>query len=105
MMRIYWSAIDEIRELGRDRVEAGTVAAWCGRRASNPHDFRHGNLNPARLPIPPRPQGHLSRARRARTGPALDPPTMPVTARATKIGHLRAPRQRLTWWRRGVPRT
>src|SRR5262249_16705319 len=29
---------------------------WCGRRDSNPHDFRHGNLNPARLPIPPRPQ-------------------------------------------------
>jgi hypothetical protein len=30
--------------------------AWCGRRDSNPHDFRHGNLNPARLPVPPRPQ-------------------------------------------------
>ncbi len=30
---------------------------WCGRRDSNPHDFRHWNLNPARLPIPPRPQG------------------------------------------------
>src|SRR5262245_66303596 len=29
---------------------------WCGRRDSNPHDFRHWNLNPARLPIPPRPQ-------------------------------------------------
>ena len=29
---------------------------WCGRRGSNPHDFRHGNLNPARLPIPPRPR-------------------------------------------------
>ena len=38
---------------------------WCGRRGSNPHDFRHRNLNPARLPIPPRPrrgppQGALS---------------------------------------------
>ena len=22
----------------------------------NPHDFRHGNLNPARLPVPPRPR-------------------------------------------------
>ncbi len=29
---------------------------WCGRRDSNPHDLRHGNLNPARLPIPPRPR-------------------------------------------------
>src|SRR6185312_234954 len=29
---------------------------WCGRRDSNPHDFRHWNLNPARLPVPPRPQ-------------------------------------------------
>src|SRR5262245_5827891 len=29
--------------------------AWCGRRDSNPHDLRHWNLNPARLPIPPRP--------------------------------------------------
>src|SRR3569833_2863591 len=28
---------------------------WCGRRDLNPHDLRHGNLNPARLPIPPRP--------------------------------------------------
>jgi hypothetical protein len=28
---------------------------WCGRRDLNPHDLRHWNLNPARLPIPPRP--------------------------------------------------
>jgi hypothetical protein len=32
------------------------ILRWCGRRGSNPHDFRHGNLNPARLPIPPRPR-------------------------------------------------
>src|SRR5262249_44025020 len=32
------------------------VAAWWGRRDLNPHDFRHGNLNPARLPVPPRPR-------------------------------------------------
>src|SRR4051812_48513848 len=31
-------------------------SAWCGRRDSNPHNFRHWNLNPARLPIPPRPR-------------------------------------------------
>ena len=32
------------------------MSAWCGRRDSNPHNFRHWNLNPARLPIPPRPR-------------------------------------------------
>ena len=32
-----------------------SFSAWCGRRDSNPHNFRHWNLNPARLPIPPRP--------------------------------------------------
>ena len=36
---------------------------WCGRRGSNPHDFRHGNLNPARLPIPPRPRREAARRR------------------------------------------
>ena len=35
------------------------VQGWCGRRDLNPHDLRHGNLNPARLPVPPRPQGHF----------------------------------------------
>src|SRR3984957_17307159 len=30
--------------------------SWGRRGGSNPHDFRHGNLNPARLPIPPRPR-------------------------------------------------
>ncbi len=29
--------------------------SWCGRRDLNPHDLRHWNLNPARLPVPPRP--------------------------------------------------
>src|SRR5262249_43480161 len=28
----------------------------CGGGGSTPHDFRHGILSPARLPIPPRPQ-------------------------------------------------
>src|SRR6185369_1693016 len=27
---------------------------WCARRESNPHIFRYWNLNPARLPVPPR---------------------------------------------------
>src|SRR6266581_1129393 len=35
--------------------DANAVSAWCGRRDSNPHNFRHWNLNPARLPVPPRP--------------------------------------------------
>src|SRR5271154_7162369 len=42
--------------------EVGSDKHWCGRRDSNPHNFRHWNLNPARLPIPPRPQEkHQSR--------------------------------------------
>jgi hypothetical protein len=32
-----------------------TSAQWCGRRESNPRALRHWNLNPALLPIPPRP--------------------------------------------------
>ena len=28
---------------------------WCGRRDSNSYTLRHRNLNPTRLPIPPRP--------------------------------------------------
>ena len=41
------------------RVDPG---GWCGRRDLNPHDFRHWNLNPARLPVPPRPQIHNRRS-------------------------------------------
>ena len=33
---------------------------WCERRDSNPHAFRRRNLNPVRLPIPPRPQWRAS---------------------------------------------
>ena len=44
------------------------VRRWCGRRDLNPHDFRHGNLNPARLPISPRPPG------RPWAAPAKAPP-------------------------------
>src|SRR5271165_4629766 len=32
------------------------IESWCGRRDSNPHDLRRWNLNPVRLPIPPRPR-------------------------------------------------
>jgi hypothetical protein len=30
---------------------------WCGSRDLNSHILRYWNLNPARLPIPPNPQG------------------------------------------------
>src|SRR5207245_748683 len=39
-----------------DIVGQTRESAWCGRRDSNPHNFRHWNLNPARLPVPPRPR-------------------------------------------------
>ncbi len=37
---------------------------WCGRRDSNPHDVSHWNLNPARLPVPPRPRARSIPKRR-----------------------------------------
>src|SRR6476660_4653273 len=45
-----------VSEYGRTRKTLIALPSWCGRRDSNPHDFRHWNLNPARLPIPPRPR-------------------------------------------------
>src|SRR5690349_20347090 len=38
---------------GRSHSESG----WCARRDLNPHIFRYWNLNPARLPVPPRARG------------------------------------------------
>ena len=35
---------------------AAAQTYWCGRRDLNPHDFRRWNLNPVRLPVPPRPR-------------------------------------------------
>src|SRR5216683_4035090 len=43
------------RGAGPSVIRANAESAWCGRRDSNPHNFRHWNLNPARLPVPPRP--------------------------------------------------
>jgi hypothetical protein len=43
---------------------------WCGRRDSNPHSLRRWNLNPVRLPIPPRP--HVVGLE------GLEPPTRPL---------------------------
>ena len=44
------------------------MSAWCGRRDSNPHNFRHWNLNPARLPVPPRPLNSIMSGRDAAGG-------------------------------------
>ena len=46
--------------------KAACFLVWCGRWESNPHSLRNGILNPARLPIPPRPHGKAAcRLRRA----------------------------------------
>ena len=44
--------------LGTEAPLAGRfgVNGHAGERDSNPHDLRHWNLNPARLPIPPHPR-------------------------------------------------
>src|SRR5437879_1209111 len=44
------------RGAGPSVIRANAESAWCGRRDSSPHNFRHWNLNPARLPVPPRPR-------------------------------------------------
>ena len=45
-----------------ERGGAGAIGAGGG--DSNPHDFHHRNLNPARLPVPPRPRARRTPARR-----------------------------------------
>src|SRR3954447_17131257 len=62
---------DNIRA-GADRViRANAESAWCGRRDSNPHNFRHWNLNPARLPVPPRPRKFCIKTGRDAAGGGL----------------------------------
>ena len=58
---------------GRDLPAAGPwinalVRALCGRWDSNPQAFRHWDLNPARLPVSPRPRGSFTAGYRAPTG-------------------------------------
>ena len=60
---------------------------WCGRRDSNPHILRYWNLNPARLPVPPRP--HLGTADR---GASIPRASARQAARATAAAANR-------WWR------
>lgn len=62
----------------------------CGRGDSNPHVVGHWNLNPARLPVPPRP-----RRRAALDGPVRVPS---VSARTgADQSTPRALRRRSTW--------
>src|SRR5690348_1959183 len=51
---------------------------WCARRESNPHIFRYWNLNPARLPVPPR-----ARLKKA-------PPIARMAVRATRRTGVRS---------------
>ena len=48
----------------------GAARDWCGRRDSNPHIFRYRDLNPARLPVPPRPPGSVEPHRDRPSGAA-----------------------------------
>ena len=62
------SSCEESCTLYAKKLKAGTytlVATYgrCGRRDSNPHPRRDRDLNPARLPIPPRPRGSSERTR------------------------------------------
>lgn len=69
----------------RDRTSVDTRAApaWCGRRDLNPHDFRQRNLNPSRLPVPPRPPGPRPACRASARGRAYNTPSR---GRITKMG-------------------
>ena len=60
------------REGSPEFVRQTLESAWCGRRDSNPHNFRHWNLNPARLPVPPRPLNSIMSGRDAAGGAAYN---------------------------------
>ena len=50
-------------------VHAVSYSEYCERRDLNPHAFRHRNLNPARLPIPPLSRyGYLTKLSRRTQG-------------------------------------
>src|SRR5881275_1100571 len=51
------------------------ASGWCARRESNPHILRYWNLNPARLPIPPRARGPSGRAY-SKDGATGNPPQL-----------------------------
>lgn len=60
-----WHATGAATTPGPGFVSGGTrtgrrreAAMWCARRDLNPHVLGHWNLNPARLPIPPRAPDH-----------------------------------------------
>ena len=84
----------------RTSAAAGEPETWCGRRVSNPHDLRHGNLNPARLPVPPRPRVRYVRetatsARRALPGaPSGAPDGRPRSTPSRKRSITETPNRR-----------
>src|SRR5579875_1048894 len=68
---------DPCFEGGREE-QADKAAAWCGRGDLNPHDLHRWNLNPVRLPIPPRPPPRPAAAFPAAAGALLAPPRRPA---------------------------
>src|SRR5262249_36732886 len=92
------------------RAPDGARSAWCGRRDLNPHDLRRWNLNPVRLPIPPRPRaakpagkarfiaqgmckGNSARRERMPQGTALNVEMSLVSVRHA-LAPIRPPRRR-----------
>src|SRR3569623_1901140 len=62
-LQAFVQRLDSLHDLARSLENNGVAMSrlarrdWCGRRDSNPHILRYWNLNPARLPVPPRPHG------------------------------------------------
>jgi hypothetical protein len=67
-MMVQTTGVESVRASPRDfKSLASTSFAtsahnWCGRRDLNPHNLHRWNLNPVRLPIPPRPHRLMIRA-------------------------------------------
>src|SRR3546814_1677659 len=57
-LRFSLTCMEHARSIKGLRSRAGR-RGWCGWRDLNPHGFRHWNLNPACLPVPPHPRRAL----------------------------------------------
>ena len=66
------SALVSVTCMVRSILGSACRLGWCGRRDLNPHDLRRWNLNPVRLPIPPRPRCNAGAAQRYGTGRPTD---------------------------------